>query len=238
MKPVWILVLLAFGLAAQRPEFDFYREARDKKPDVYAEELRKAHTPEAEIARRLDLLKNQRRLLEADRWDRFYGNPDSKYNKGPNAFLAEIAANLKPGVALDYSMGDGRNALYLAKLGWTVYGFDLSEVAVNIAKRHASELGLKIDAVACSDADYDFGKERFDLILFSWSMPVTDSHKAIQALKQGGIIVMEFGPGFIGRNGMLHLFDDLTIERYTITRGVSDFYDRRETDIFRMIARK
>jgi hypothetical protein len=49
---------------------------------------------------------------------------------------------------------------------------------------------------------------------------------------------MEFGPGFVGRNGMLHLFDELTIERYEIRRGVSDFYDRRETEIFHLIARK
>jgi hypothetical protein len=37
---------------------------------------------------------------------------------------------------------------------------------------------------------------------------------------------------------MLHLFDDLLIERYDITREVSDFYDRRETEIYRLIARK
>ena len=69
-------------------------------------------------------------------------------------------------------------------------------------------------------------------------MPLVDVRKVVQALKPGGIVVMEFGPGFVGRNGMLHLFNDLTIERYEITRGVSDFYDRRETEIFRMIGRK
>jgi SAM-dependent methyltransferase len=238
MKPFYVLVLLVSGLTAQKPEFDFYRDARDKKPEAYAEELRRLGTSEVEIARRLDLLKNHRALLEADRWDRFYGDSQSMYNRAPNAFLEELAANLKPGVALDYAMGDGRNALYLAKLGWTVHGFDISEVAVNLAKRHAGELGLKINAVVSSDADYDFGNERFDLILFSWSMPLVDVRKVVQALKPGGIVVMEFGPGFVGRNGMLHLFDDLIIERYEVTRGVSDFSDRRETEIFRMIGRK
>jgi hypothetical protein len=37
---------------------------------------------------------------------------------------------------------------------------------------------------------------------------------------------------------MLHLFDELTIERYEMVRGVSDFSDRRETEIYRLIARK
>ena len=145
---------------------------------------------------------------------------------------------MKPGTALDYAMGDGRNSLYLAKLGWTVYGFDMSEVAVGIANRRAGELGLKINAETSTDAHYDFGKERFDLILFSWSMPLVDVQKIIDALKPGGIIVMEFGPGFVGRNGMLHLFDGLMIERYEITRAVSDFSDRRVTDVFHLIARK
>ena len=49
---------------------------------------------------------------------------------------------------------------------------------------------------------------------------------------------MEFGPGFTGRNGMLRLFDELVIQRYEATRAISDFSDRRETEIFRLIARK
>ncbi len=69
-------------------------------------------------------------------------------------------------------------------------------------------------------------------------MPLVDVRKVIDALKPGGIVVMEFGPGFTGRNGMLRLFDELVIERYDVSRAVSDFSDRRETEIFRLIARK
>jgi len=69
-------------------------------------------------------------------------------------------------------------------------------------------------------------------------MPLVDVRKVIDALKPGGIVVMEFGPGFVGRNGMLHLFGDLLLERYEMTRAVSDFSDRRETEIYRLIARK
>ena len=235
---VHLILFTAMCLQAQRPEYDFYAEGRDKKPETYADELRKAGVPEKEVARRLDLLRKHRTELEADRWNRFYGDPGSRYNRETNAFLTEVVRGMKPGVALDYAMGDGRNSLYLAKLGWAVHGFDLSEVGVNAAKRRASELGLTIDAVTSSDATYNFGKDRFDLILFSWSMPLIDVHKVVEALKPGGIVVMEFGPGFTGRNGMLRLFDDLVIEHYEITSGVSDFSDRRKTEIFRLIARK
>ncbi|MBN8730332.1 MAG: class I SAM-dependent methyltransferase [Acidobacteria bacterium] len=238
MRPLACLLLLAFTLSAQKPEYDFYSEARGKNPEQYAAEMRRSGIAASEIARRLDLLQHHRPLLDADRWDRFYGSSTSNYNRQPNAFLAELAPTLKPGVALDYAMGDGRNALYLAKLGWTVHGFDMSEVAIGLARRRAAELGLRIDATVSTDAAYDFGKERFDLILFSWSMPLVDVRKVIDALKPGGIVVMEFGAGFTGRNGMLRLFDDLLIERYEIRRAMSDFYDRRETQVFRLIARK
>jgi 2-polyprenyl-3-methyl-5-hydroxy-6-metoxy-1,4-benzoquinol methylase len=233
------LFLLAVAcLQAQRPEYDFYAEGRDKKPEVYAEELRKAGVSDKEVTRRLDLLRNHRTELEADRWNRFYGDQRSKYNREPNAFLSQVVSGMRPGVALDYAMGDGRNALYLAKLGWTVHGFDISEVGVNAARRGAAELGVKIDAVVSSDAAYNFGINRFDLILFIWSMPLVDVRKVVNALKPGGMVVMEFGPGFTGRNGMLKLFDDLVIEHYEATRATSDFSDRRETEIFRLVARK
>ena len=238
MKPLSILLPLSLLLMGQKPEYEFYRVARDKKPEVYAAELRTAGVPETEIARRLDLLKNHRPLLEADRWNRFYGDSKSNYNRAPNSFLATVVEGMKPGTALDYAMGDGRNAIYLAKLGWTVHGFDMSDVAINLAKKRAAEFGLKLDAVTSTDANYNFGKERFDLIVFSWSMPLVDVRKVIDALKPGGIVVMEFGPGFVGLNGMLHLFDDLLIERYEMTHAVSDFSDRRETEVFRLIARK
>ena len=104
------------------PSNDFYREGRDKKPEVYAEELRKAGIPENEIARRLDLLRNHRPLLEADRWNRFYGDPKSQYNKAPNTFLTQVVHGMKPGVALDYAMGEGRNSLYLRSSAGTFMG--------------------------------------------------------------------------------------------------------------------
>jgi SAM-dependent methyltransferase len=238
MRPFAFAFLLTVSLAAQKPEYDFYREARGQKPESYAAELRKAGIAEQEIARRVDLLKNHRDLLEADRWNRFYGDSASNYNRAPNAFLTTLVEGMKPGTVLDYAMGDGRNAIYLAKLGWTVHGFDMSDVAVKLAKKRAAELGLKIDAVTSTDSSYNFGKERFDLILFSWSMPLVDVRRVIDALKPGGIVAMEFGPGFVGKNGMLHLFDDLVIERYEMTRAVSDFSDRRETEVYRLIARK
>jgi SAM-dependent methyltransferase len=246
-------VLLCFQLFAQRPEYDFYAGFRafaatqyTTKPSVtpaqvreaYAAKLRSDGVPDAEIARRMTLLAAAGTELERDRWNRFYTNSVSHNNQEPNGFLMEVVAGRPPGVALDYSMGTGRNALYLAKLGWKVFGFDLSDAAVAIAQERARELGLALNAAAVSDSEYDFGKERFDLILFSWAMPLVDASRVVDALKPGGMVVMECAADYVGRNGMLKMFDALRVVRYEIVRAKADFYDRRDTDILRMIAIK
>src|SRR5438067_3508066 len=113
-----LILLTCAGLQAQRPEYDFYREGRDKRPEAYTEELRKAGVPEKEIARRLDLLRNHRTELEADRWNRFYGDSGSQYNREPNAFLTQVVRGMKPGVVLDYAMCVGRQQGFHGKSGF------------------------------------------------------------------------------------------------------------------------
>jgi SAM-dependent methyltransferase len=204
-----------------------------KVHEAYAEKLQKDGVAEVEIQRRLRLLTTEQAKLEADRWNRFYQDTKNieEYNQSPNGFLMA-------GVVLDYAMGSGRNALYLAKLGWDVHGFDQSDVAVTMAQKRADELGLKLHLSAVPDSQYEFGKERFDLIVFSWAMPLIDVKKVVDALKPGGAVLMECAVDYVGRNGMLKKFDDLRIEHYEILRAVADWYGRREIEILRMVATK
>lgn len=242
--------LLALG---QKPEYDFYTGFKDfasaqhaGNPSVtpqqvraaYAAKLKSEGIPESEIARREKILATDRGQLEADRYNRVYLDSHSAYKHEPNHFLMEVVAGRTPGTALDYAMGEGRNALYLAQLGWKVSGFDQSDVAVAMAQKRAEELGLTLDAAAVPDSRYNFGKNRFDLILFSWAMPLIDVRTVIDSLKPGGIVVMECAANYVGRNGMLKMFDALRIVRYEIVRAKADWYDRQETDIIRMIAIK
>jgi Methyltransferase domain len=183
-------ILCSLLVLGQNPEYEFYAGYRDfmsalwmKNPSItptqvheaYAAKLRKDGVEEIEIQRRLRLLATEGPQLEADRWDRFYGDAkhNREYNQSPNAFLMAFVADKRPGTALDYAMGTGRNALYLAKLGWDVYGFDESRVAVAAAQKRAADLGLTLHTAAVPDSEYDFGGERFDLILFSWAMPLS-----------------------------------------------------------------
>jgi protein-L-isoaspartate O-methyltransferase len=250
---VFLSSALAFG---QKPEYEFYYKFRaDFVPTVqaanhwsltneqilgkYAAQLKADGVADAEITRRITLLRTEHNVLEADYWSRYYRDPNSDFNHEPNAFLMEIVKGKQPGVALDYGMGQGRNAIFLASLGWEVWGFDPAEGGIAIAQNRAKELGLTLHTSAVRDSDYDFGKQRFDLILFSWTMPVVPVEKVVDSLKTGGIVVMECGPEFNNRrNAMLHLFDSLEVVRYEIVRDKADFAGRRETDIVHLVARK
>ena len=244
----------AFG---QKPEYDFYPEYRNnftpklrsENPSLsltneqiverYAAKLKSEGVTETEIVRRTRLILREHDLMEADYWNRFYLDSNANFNKAPNGFLKQMVDGQRPGVALDYGMGEGRNAIYLASLGWRVWGFDPADAGIALAQKRAKELGLNLHTSAVRDSEYDFGKERFDLVLFSWTMPLVPVQKVVDSLKPGGIVVMECGADFVsGHNEMLHIFDPLQIIHYEIVRAKSDFYDRRETEVLRLVARK
>ncbi len=117
----FLLLFVCQSCWAQKPEYDFYpeflntfaptfylaRPASSLKDVVaaYAAELKAKGIDPNEIARREQLILENKPALEADYWDRFYLDPNSKVNRGPNAFLVEVMRGRIPGVALDYAMG-------------------------------------------------------------------------------------------------------------------------------------
>jgi SAM-dependent methyltransferase len=128
-------------------------------------------------------------------FDRIYASPAPAFNTRPNAFLVSVAAHLRPGAALDVAMGQGRNALFLAARGWSVTGFDISEKGLAAARAEASRLGVALAAVKSSYDDFDFGAEKWDLVVFSYAwVPICDPglvRRVRRSLKPGGHVVIE-----------------------------------------------
>lgn len=73
-----------------------------------------------------------------------------------------------PLTALDVGMGLGRNAIYLAQQGWTVTGFDPADKAVAQANEAARKSGVSLTTVVQGSEDFDFGTNRWDLVLLSY----------------------------------------------------------------------
>lgn len=77
------------------------------------------------------------RLWDAAFWDDRYGASEQLWSGHVNAAVAEIAATLTPGTALDVGCGEGGDAIWLAENGWQTTGTDVSRVALARAQARA-----------------------------------------------------------------------------------------------------
>lgn len=107
-------------------------------------------------------------VLDKEFWDERYRSSHRLWSGNPNANLVNEASELAPGTALDVGCGEGADAIWLARRGWTVHAMDLSSVAVERAAEHAAEAGDGIaDRVTWEAADlleWDPGTTRYDLV--------------------------------------------------------------------------
>ena len=194
-------------------------------------------------------------LAQAQGTADYYGAYDpageAVYNRAPNAFLAESVRGVKPGAALDVGMGAGRNALYLAGLGWDVTGFDIAEAGVRQARERAGRLGLRLNAVVAHETDFDFGTNRWDLVVLTYQPLRHLLDRVKQGLKPGGVVVVEnfqrdtkryrmMGDGgMFDVNELTRLFSDFRILRYEDVAAAPDWgIEFPENRLVRLLARK
>lgn len=71
-----------------------------------------------------------RHAFGAAYWNERYRGQDSVWGDAPNRFVERELHDLPPGRALDLACGEGHNALWLDRLGWTVTAVDFSAVAL------------------------------------------------------------------------------------------------------------
>jgi len=176
-------------------------------------------------------------------WNEAFSRPNPPLAGEPSAIVVQAVKGLKPGKALDFGMGLGRNALWLAAQGWDVTGIDISDVAVDKVKKAAAERQLKVEAVLADIRQYDLGRDKWDLIVAAnmHDLTVENAPRLIAALKPGGLLVVEgfhadvrtatnfrvtvgIPPGH-PTNQLARLFDGLRILRYEDTMNVRERQD-------------
>jgi cyclopropane fatty-acyl-phospholipid synthase-like methyltransferase len=127
-------------------------------------------------------------------WDEKFNTEDFIYGKEPNDFVKEKLDQLMPGKVLFPAEGEGRNAVYAAKSGWTVSAFDTSEVAKQKAEKLASDKNVKINYSIEGYEEFSAPLEYFDAIVyvFAHSAPAFNAHtNFLKYLKKGGVIILE-----------------------------------------------
>jgi SAM-dependent methyltransferase len=117
--------------------------------------------------------------MKAQEWDARYASSDAVWSLEPNAWVERTLAHLEPGTAVDLGAGEGRNALWLASLGWEVTAVDFSGVGLATGARRAAELGLDVEWVT-ADATTWVSPQQVDLVVIAYlQLPAADLARAI-----------------------------------------------------------
>lgn len=141
-----------------------------------------------------------------DEWNKRFGKEDYFYGIEPNAFVKEQLLKLKPGKILFLAEGEGRNSVYVAKLGWDVDAVDFSISGKEKAERLAVENNVKINYQISDLNEFVFKENYYDVVVNNFFHTFEDSrisihNKVKSSLKSGGKYILEaFAKEQIKRN--------------------------------------
>jgi SAM-dependent methyltransferase len=121
---------------------------------------------------------------QASEWDARYNERDGAMWSGrPNGRLVAEVADLTPGRALDVGCGEGGDAIWLARRGWTVTAIDVSDVAVGRAREAAEHAGVAVDWVSGDVLRTPFPAGSFDLVSLQYpALPKAAGESAVRTL--------------------------------------------------------
>lgn len=124
-------------------------------------------------------------------WNKIFENPGYVFGTEPIPFLVENIDLVPRGRALELAMGEGRNAVYLARQGFKVTGVDISEVAAEKCKRLAARHKVEVEIVIADLRDYKIPADTYDLITNLYYPQPDLIPKIKAALKPGGFFMYE-----------------------------------------------
>lgn len=131
-----------------------------------------------------------------NRWNERFGKEEFAYGEEPNNYLKEQLEKLSRGKILFAAEGEGRNAVFAAKLGWTVSAFDISAEGKKKALKLAETNGVSIDYQLGELEKLHYKQEQFDAIALIYAHFPADIkslyHKSLNKyLRSGGVIIFE-----------------------------------------------
>ena len=129
---------------------------------------------------------------DREKWDQRYREGAYASRNYPSEFLRNRADLLNVGRAMDLACGVGRNAIYLAELGFEVDAVDVSLVGLEIAREKAKERRLSIQWLN-EDllSDWTIPDQQYDLILMIRFVSSEVLVKLPQLLARGGALIIE-----------------------------------------------
>ncbi len=151
------------------------------------------------------------------------GSAGRLWSGQPNPQLVAQTSDLAPGEALDAGSGEGADAIWLARHGWTVTAADVSTVALDRAAGYAAaaddEIAGRITWQQQDLRSWDPGPERFDLVsaqfmhLAGTELVAMHTRLAAAVRPGGTLLVVSHQPdehhAYAGRPDMFRSAEDL-----------------------------
>lgn len=144
------------------------------------------------------------------------------------------------GKALDIACGTGENSIFLATKGFEVHAFDVSDVAIRLARKKARRQGVRVKFKVCDAVKFSFGPDTYDLVLNFFFLERRIFPKIVRTLRRGGILIFEtyniehrlvrrdFNPAYLLRKGeLLKAFAGLEILYYSEVSNITTLVARK-----------
>ncbi|MCT4648271.1 MAG: class I SAM-dependent methyltransferase [Carboxylicivirga sp.] len=131
-----------------------------------------------------------------EEWNKFYSEDEYIFGTKPDRYFERILPQFKVGKMLLPGEGEGRNAVYAAKLGWDVYAYDISEEARKKAMQLVMLNGVSFDYTIDDVVKATYPEESFDAVVYHFlhygGKERIEIHKKLDRhLKKGGILIIQ-----------------------------------------------
>lgn len=180
-------------------------------------------------------------MRDRERWNLKYKNG---WRTTLNATLLKFYTLAKKDRALDIACGSGDNAIFLAEKAFLTDAFDISDVAIEIAKENALKRGIKVNFLRSDAESFEFKPETYDLILNLYFLDRQILPKIESSLKEGGILIFEtynlkhlkvkptFNRDFLLREGELkEIFKNLEVLYYDESTNITTFVAKKVSSV-------
>ena len=132
------------------------------------------------------------------KWDERFSSEDYVYGTEPNEFLHEwfTSHQIEGKRVLAIAEGEGRNAVWLATLGFNVEMWDASKVGLEKAKRLATSRNVSLQTKQIDLNEADWSQDTYDLVICIFGhFPPHVREKVFAGIKKtlrpGGVFLTE-----------------------------------------------